>query len=370
LHLLKKGHLGTIKEFRKKFIQQGNKRKPLNPKELKAKLDEVMIRRKRCETGVKYMKRIPKVIPVELTSKEKEIYNKICELLKEQYFSAAGSQINGRLIIFALLPKVTSSSKSAIESLERISKDEKYHLKTREFANEILEDYKSLEVDSKIKVLINLIEQRLKEAPEEKILIYTKHPTTADYMIERLEPYKLKITQFRGGLSREEKSEKILDFKKRAQIMICTDAGAEGLNLQFCHTLINYDLPWNPMAVEQRIGRIDRIGQQKDMEIYSLATKDTMEEYVVDLIINKMCCVGLVIGELPIILFNLGLDEEGKIGASKIEERLLNVFLDSKNNLSLFAKGVKEIERVIKEGVQEYEESKKINEEFLDKNGK
>jgi hypothetical protein len=79
-----------------------------------------------------------------------------------------------------------------------------------------------------------------------------------------------------------------------------------------------------------------------------------------------MCCVGLVIGELPIILFNLGLDEEGKIGANKIEERLLTVFLDSKNNLSLFAKGVKEIEKVIKSGMQEYDESKKINEEFLD----
>jgi len=370
LHLLKKGHLGTIKEFRKKFLQQGNKRKPLNPKELKAKLDEVMIRRRRNETGINYMKRIPKIIPVELTSKEREIYNKTCELLKEQYFSASGSQINGRLIVFALLPKVTSSSKSAIESLERISKDEKYHFKTRNFAKEILEDYKGLEVDSKMKTLLNLIDQRLKEAPEEKILIYSKHPTTVDYMIEKLAPYNLKITQFRGGLSREEKHEKILEFKKNAQIMICTDAGAEGLNLQFCHTLINYDLPWNPMSVEQRIGRVDRIGQQKDMEIYSLATKDTMEEYVVDLIINKMCCVGLVIGELPIILFNLGLDEEGKTGVSKIEERLLNVFLDSKNNLTLFAKGVKEIEKVIKSGMQEYEDSKKLNEEFLDENGR
>jgi SNF2 family DNA or RNA helicase len=366
LHLLKKGHLGTIKEFKKKFLQQGNKRKPLNIKELKAKLDEVMIRRKRSETGIKYMKRIPKIISVELTAKEKEIYNKTCELLKEQYFSAAGNKINGRLIIFALLPKITSSSKSAMESLERISNEEKYHLKTREFAKEILEDYRSLGVDSKMKTLINLVGQRLKEAPGEKILIYTKHPTTVDYIIENLKPYNLEITQFRGGLSREDKSDRILEFKKKSQIMICTDAGAEGLNLQFCHTLINYDLPWNPMSVEQRIGRVDRIGQAKNMEIYSLATKDTMEEYVVDLIINKMCCVGLVIGELPIILFNLGLDEEGNSGASKIEERLLNVFLDSKNNLSLFAKGVKEIEKVIKEGMQEYEDSKRINKEFLD----
>lgn len=366
LHLLKKGHLGTIKEFRKKFLHQGNKRHPVNPKELRAKLSEVMIRRKRSETNVKYMKRIPKIIQVNLTEKEKKIYDKTCELLKEQYFSAAGNQINGRLIIFALLPKVTSSSKSAIESLTRIVEEEKYHANTREFAKEILEDYQSIGIDSKTKAMIKIIEEKLKENPKEKILIYTKHPTTVDYMVENLRPYGLKITEFKGGLNRDEKYEKIQEFKNQSQIMICTDAGAEGLNLQFCNVLINYDLPWNPMSVEQRIGRLDRIGQQKDIEIYSLATKDTMEEYVIDLIINKMCCVGLVIGELPIILFNLGLDEEGRAGATKIEERLLNAFLDSRNNLDKFAKGIKEIEKVIQDGIKEYEFSKEASTKLLD----
>jgi len=366
LHLLKKGHLGTIKEFRKKFLHNGNKRYPLNPKILREKLEEVMIRRKRSETGINYKKRIPKIVPVELTEQEKKIYDKTCELLKEQYFSATGNQINGRLIVFALLPKVTSSSKSAIESLTRIAEDEKYHYKTRQFAKEILGDYQDLKVDSKMEAMMNIIKKKLTENPKEKILIYTKHPTTVDYMVENLMPYGLKITEFKGGLSRDEKYEKIMEFKDKSQIMICTDAGAEGLNLQFCKTLINYDLPWNPMSVEQRIGRLDRIGQQNDMEIYSLATKGTMEEYVVDLIINKMCCVGLVIGELPIILFNLGLDSEGKAGGNKIEERLLTTFLESKNNLSFFAKGVENIAKQINKGIEEYEDSKDASGKLLD----
>src|SRR3989339_774832 len=286
LHLLKKGHLGTIKEFRKKFLNQGNKRYPLNPKELKNKLDEVMVRRRRYETGINYKKRIPKIVVINQTDEEKNIYNKICSLLKEKYFACSGREINARLILFALLPKITSSSKSAMESLERIANDEKYH--------------------------------------------------------------------------------KIKEFKENSQILISTDTGAEGLNLQFCYTLINYDLPWNPMSVEQRIGRLDRIGQEKDMNIYSFATKDTMEEYVVDLIINKMCCVGLVIGELPIILFNLGLDSQGKTGATKIEEYLLNSFIDSKNNLDIFARDIKEITKVIQEGMSHYEESKDSTSELLD----
>lgn len=368
LHLLKKGHLGTIKQFREKFLHQRNKRYPLNPKDLKNKLDEVMVRRKRDETGINYKKRMPKIIAINQTHEEKIIYEKTCHLLKETFFSSDGEQVNGKLLIFALLPKITSSSKSAMESLERIANDEKYHMDTRISASNILEDYKSLKQDSKMKKLIEIIDKILKEDKDSKILIYTKHPTTLKYMVEQLKPYNLKITEFTGGLTREEKTEKINQFRNDSQILISTDTGAEGLNLQFCSVLINYDLPWNPMSVEQRIGRLDRIGQKKNMEIYSLAMKDTMEEHVVDLIINKMCCVGLVIGELPIILFNLGLDENGKTGRNKIEETLMNSFIDSKNNLDIFARDVNEISKIIEDGIEDYQDSKEASSELLDEN--
>jgi hypothetical protein len=120
------------------------------------------------------------------------------------------------------------------------------------------------------------------------------------------------------------------------------------------------------MAVEQRIGRLDRIGQMRDMYIYSFATKGTMEEHVVDLIINKMCCVGMVIGELPIILFNLGLDSEGKSGRNKIEERLMASFIEGKGNLDFFARGVSEIAEEIGRGIKDYKREKAENECFLD----
>jgi len=120
------------------------------------------------------------------------------------------------------------------------------------------------------------------------------------------------------------------------------------------------------MSVEQRIGRLDRIGQKRDMNIYSLATKRTMEEHVVDLIINKMCCIGLVIGELPIILFNLGLDGDGNGGTNKIEEMLMRSFIESKNNLDKFANDVNKIARIIEEGFKEYEDSKVENKKLLD----
>ncbi len=366
LNLLKRGHLGTIKEFRTKFLSRGNKRYPLNPKDLRRKLEELMVRRRRTQTGINYKKRIPKIISVELTPKEKEIYQATCDLLETQYFSANGSSINGRLIVFAILPKITSSSKSAIESLNRIIDDDKYHEGTKDIAKKILEGYSSIGVDSKMKKLVELVEDIKRKDPKDKILIYTRHPTTLEYIIENLRHLNLKIVPFAGGLDREEKSAIVKQFKEDADILISTDTGAEGLNFQFCRNLINYDLPWNPMSVEQRIGRLDRIGQERDMNIYSFATQGTMEEHVVDLIINKMCCVGLVIGELPIILFNLGLDSEASLGMAKIEEMIMLSFLDSRNNLETFSKDMKKIESMIADGLKEYESDTELNKEFLD----
>ena len=367
LHILKRGHLGTMKEFRKKFLYRGNKRHPLNPAELKKKLEEVMVRRRRDETGINYKKRIPKIVTIEMTPQEKTIYDNTVRLLKENYFRADGREINGALIVFAILPKVTSSSKSAIESLTKIVEGDVYSDGTKDFAQGILDDYATLNKDSKIEKLVELVEEIRNRSDDEKILIYTRHPTTLKYIVEKLEPFGLKIIEFMGGLTREEKSEKIESFKRgEADIMISTDCGAEGLNFQFCRNLINYDLPWNPMSVEQRIGRLDRIGQERDMYIYSFATKGTMEEHVVDLIINKMCCVGLVIGELPIILFNLGLDGSGKSGKNKIEEKLMASFIEGKGNLDFFARGVDEIADEIALGMKDYEKEKVHNKKFFD----
>jgi SNF2 family DNA or RNA helicase len=367
LNLLKKGHLGTVKEFRNKFLYKGNKRHPLNPLELRKKLGELMVRRKRSEIGIDYKPRLPKIISVELTKEEKEIYDNICELIKSKYFLASGNQINGLLAVFAILPKITSSSKSAIESLQRITSDDIYHESTRAFAQKILDAYSKLKVDSKIEALVKVVEEIRARSNDEKILIYTRHPTTLRYIVEKLAPFNLRIVEFMGGLDREEKTKRINEFKiGGADVLISTDTGAEGLNFQFCRNLINYDLPWNPMSVEQRIGRLDRIGQKREIHVYSLATKDTMEEYVVDLIINKMCCVGLVIGELPIILFNLGIDGEGEYGKNKIEERLMMSFIDSKHNLELFAKDVAGIAKIVDKGILEYKQMEEKNKKMLD----
>jgi len=254
----------------------------------------------------------------------------------------------------SILPKITSSSRSSMEFLESLIKNPKYAEKTKKMAQDILNGFFNLKQDTKINSLLMIVEKILSQDKKTKILIYTKHPATLKYISGMLKKKKLKVIEFQGGLTPDEKSRRIEEFSTKGQILVSTETGSEGLNFQFCNNLINYDLPWNPMAVEQRIGRIDRIGQKKDMNIYSLATKDTMEEHVVNLIINKMCCIGLVMGELPIILFNMGLDSNGKSGSTKFEEKLMKAYLYSDNNLTRFSTEIDRVEEEIHKGILEY----------------
>ena len=91
-------------------------------------------------------------------------------------------------------------------------------------------------------------------------------------------------------------------------MLLCTESGGEGRNIQFCNTLINFDVPWNPMAIEQRIGRIDRIGQQREVYVFNLVTRGTLEEEILHLLDDKIAMFELVVGEVEAILG--GLDED------------------------------------------------------------
>ena len=91
-------------------------------------------------------------------------------------------------------------------------------------------------------------------------------------------------------------------------MLLCTESGGEGRNLQFCNTLINFDVPWNPMAIEQRIGRIDRIGQQREVFVFNIVTRGTLEQQILSLLNEKISMFELVVGEVGAILG--GLDED------------------------------------------------------------
>ena len=135
-----------------------------------------------------------------------------------------------------------------------------------------------------------------------RTIVFTEFTQTLQYLKREIERRGRNVVVFHGGLSVTQRREAIRRFEKEGGVMISTQAGGEGLNFQFCHQVVNYDLPWNPMRVEQRIGRVHRIGQEHEVSIFNLSVKDTVEDRVLDLLANKIRMFELVIGEVDLIV--------------------------------------------------------------------
>ncbi|NPV81511.1 MAG: DEAD/DEAH box helicase [Firmicutes bacterium] len=144
--------------------------------------------------------------------------------------------------------------------------------------------------DVKFTRLLDIInELRIQENnPRLKFIIFTEFIETQAYLQERLASLGYRTALINGSMSTAERIAQVERFRREAEVLISTDAGGEGINLQFCHILINYDLPWNPMRLEQRIGRIDRIGQEHDVKVINLQLADTVENRVREVIENKL----------------------------------------------------------------------------------
>ena len=160
------------------------------------------------------------------------------------------------------------------------------------------------ENDSKARVLVDRLEGLFQEQPDEKVIVFTQFRETQRHLEELFTGRGWEVNVFHGAMNAGAKDRAIEQFKKSSgsQVLICTEAGGEGRNLQFCHFLVNYDLPWNPMKVEQRIGRIDRIGQTQPISIFNLWVKDTVEERVLDILENRIQLFEETVGGLDPIL--------------------------------------------------------------------
>jgi SNF2 family DNA or RNA helicase len=157
----------------------------------------------------------------------------------------------------------------------------------------------------------------------DKVIIFTEYRASQMYLQWFLKQHGISSVPFRGGFKRGKKDWMKELFQNHAQVLIATEAGGEGINLQFCNHMINYDLPWNPMRLEQRIGRIHRLGQKHDVHIYNMATKNTVEEHILKLLYEKINLFERVIGELDDILT--------RIDMKNIEDHLHEIFASSKS---------------------------------------
>ena len=164
--------------------------------------------------------------------------------------------------------------------------------------NKLIDKAKELEqreIESKLIKLKQVIsDQGIFKDPKMKLLVFTEHKDTLDYLVGKLREWNLKVTQIHGSMKigdRDTPGTRICaerEFREEAQVLVATEAAGEGINLQFCWFMINYDIPWNPVRLEQRMGRIHRYGQDKDCLIFNFVSTNTREGRVLQKLFERL----------------------------------------------------------------------------------
>ena len=192
------------------------------------------------------------------------------------------------------------------------------------------------------------------------MIIFVKYHGTMDHVSEFLTGEGISHALFHGGMNNAGKDKQIQSFKEEKDILLTTEIGGEGRNLQFCHQMLNYDLPWNPMKIEQRIGRIHRIGQKQEVMIYNLCAAGSIEDYILEILDRKINMFEMVIGEIDMILGRLNNEKD-------FSEMVYDIWMDSiteKDRKTAFGQLGRKLVK-LKTG---YQNSKELDEKIFGEN--
>ncbi len=312
--LLRPGQLSSYGGFRTRFVRRGDRRTPANPVELKRLLREVMVRNRRSAVLVLPPRR---VFPAEisLSRPERKLYEDVTGFVRDRYGGyGPGSRSVNRLALVVLQKEMGSSTFAAAETLRKMKESPNFPFEDRAALEALHGEAAAIRENEKARRLRELL-RRI----DDKAIVFTQYLRTLQYLKPLLEADGHTVSLFHGGMTPWDKDASVRAFRDTNRVFLSTEAGGEGRNLQFCNTVVNFDLPWNPLKIEQRIGRVHRLGQTREVHIVNLWAKDTIEEYVMELLDKKINMFQLVVGELDLVLGHL--DE-----AKTFEEVLMDIW--------------------------------------------
>ncbi|MBF0335711.1 MAG: DEAD/DEAH box helicase family protein [Alphaproteobacteria bacterium] len=320
LTLLKPGVVKTQKEFRAAYMAAGKPPQPSNPDRLRGLMRNAMIRNTRAVAALRLPRRHATMLRVDGGDEERACYEALDAAVRG--IAADGSAGRHRMALRHLLSAAGSSPAAASAALRGFAARHGRDTSLTTLADR----WARLAHGAKEAALLDL----LRRNPAEKVLVFVHHRETLNHLAAMLETAGIGFARFAGDLSGPAKDAAIAAFREDVPVLLCTESGGEGRNLQFCNTLVNFDIPWNPMAIEQRIGRIDRIGQQREVFVFNLATRGTLEDEVLRILDEKINMFELVVGEVGAILGEL--EEEHEFG-----EMVLDAWLEAANRGEAFA---------------------------------
>lgn len=351
------------------------------------KLDDLMIRRLKDdmyeEDGTKmFPEKNIETLPVNFTDAEEQLYEDVTEYITEHYNLASRADNDAAGFAMVLYQKrlvssihaIRKSLKNRMESIQAggvdpdelsglvksllpqyredptmltdaqreevekeleglaVSNDPEKIQQEYEIVQDLYNRAKRIDVDSKAEQLSEFVEGILGEDPDEKILIFTEYTDTLEYLRDRVFSDR-DVAEVYGDLSQDRRRRELEKFENEANLMLATDAAREGLNLQFAHIMVNYDLPWNPTRIDQRIGRLHRYGQDRTVEIRNLFVDDTRESDILELLMEKLDeientlgmssdVLGLVLDDVDLeeqIMTAIAEEDDGEIVAEEID---------------------------------------------------
>ena len=311
--LLKPGQLETATAFREKFMTKGDPTDPRNRALLKDLLQEVMIRNTRALAGINIPPRYARTIRIESSKSEQAFYARLEALIMALNTSHKG---RGRLLSKNLLAQAGSSPKAVEGTLINMLEKKSY----TDVLEKELRAVKNL-CKTTLDTPKNLALLKLVQSSREKLIVFVKYKGTLEHLKEFLEWHDIPPALFHGQMTNQQKDREIEAFRADKQVLLTTEIGGEGRNLQFCCQMVNYDLPWNPMKIEQRIGRIHRIGQEREVQIFNFCAAGSIEDHILDILDRKINMFEMVVGEIDMII--------GRIrGEKEFDELVYDIWVD------------------------------------------
>ena len=343
VNLLRPGALGTEAEFAQRYVTDEATGEVANAGALQRELGEVMIRNKRDDTAIDFTHRRIKTNTLTPTEGERALYEAVTDYVRTHY-AEEGAQ---HLVLLTLQKEVVSSPWAVLGTVEgwlagdgersggeASVEDAAIGLESETGGESQAEAEAGAEIDAedregercsltaaereqleeierlanaigettKQRYLREIVTQASESVEKGRVIVFTQFRTTQREIVRATEELGVPVHAVNGSHPSTKKDEIVGEFEERGGVLVTTDSISEGRNMQFCNLLVNYDLPWNPMSVEQRIGRIDRIGQDREVFVFNLALEDTVEEYVLEKLYGKIDLFTQTVGDLKDVL--------------------------------------------------------------------
>jgi superfamily II DNA or RNA helicase len=344
--VLKPGLLATEAEFRKQFLMPGKPKSPRNPERLRNLLSEVMVRNTRSVADVSLAPRVAASVVVPPSPAEERLYAMVSDYVAGRYRVAKSTS---DLALHVLQRQAGSSAPALARAVARmLAEGGRLSASDRRELEAIQEVAAQVSWTGKGLQLGRMLAER-----DAKVVVFTEFTVTLEHLADICEQHSLRYALFSGDMSKADKDAAIDRFRGEINVLLSTGSGGEGRNLQFANTVINFDLPWSPMRLEQRVGRVHRIGQTQQVFVFNFCQAGTVEEQLLRVLHEKINMFELVVGEMDAILGTL---DEGDFAALVLE-----LWLAGRDSGRIEQKFDEFAERLIA-AKKEYAEAKRLDE--------